>query len=152
MEEKNFDNEKEIDYSQLIILKELNTQTYNRIYQYINKKQISKIKTPRGIAVKKGELEKLTFYERRGRHTTQTGYKIDLSTPSRMNCLYRRIASMNKSNKDYCEAKSKMVKYVAQDGFLYVNIKDFCKPQIKQLAKKLEYLKEKGEVEENDGK
>lgn len=167
METKIFDNEKEIDYSQLIILKELDTQTYNKIYQYIHKKLINKIITPRGVAINKNELQELTFYERRGRHTTQTGYKIDLSTPSRMNCLYKRIASMNKTNKDYCESKSKLPKYVAQDGYLYVNIKDMCKPQIKQLAKRLEckeheivsclfdllhkkYLKERGEIDSDD--
>ena len=160
------------NYNELIVLCELDTNNMCKLRYYTtlpitDECHIEKIKTPRGYAVKKADVEKAFSVERRGRPSQKSGYQIDLSTPSRMNCLYKRIASMNKANKDYCESKSKMTKYVAQDGYLYVNIKDMCRPQIKLLAKRLEckeheivsclfdllhkkYLKEKGELEGND--
>lgn len=160
------------NYDELIVLCELDTNTMCKLRYYTklpitDECHIEKIKTPRGYAVKKVDVEKALNIQRKGRPCRKSGYQIDLSTPSRMNCLYKRIASMNKTNKDYCESKSKMTKYVAQDGYLYVNIKDMCRPQIKQLAKRLEckeheiigclfdllhkkYLKAKGEIESND--
>lgn len=163
-------NEVDIDYSKLILLKELEQKDMLRIrhYTYLaddDPRKIQRVKTPKGVAVYKEEVENLFKgdYDKRGRNSTKMGYAIDLSTPSRMNCLYRRMASMNQRNRQYCEAGTiKCKRYVAQDGWMYINLKDFCKPQIKQLAKKLEckeheivaclfdllhkqYLKNKGE-------
>lgn len=160
------------DYTNLIVLCELDYKDRNRIGYYTklpedDSSHLFKIKTPRGYAVEKTEVERVLNTHRQGNKTTKMGYKIDLSAPSRMNCLYRRIASMSKENREYCEVRPGITRYVAQDGYQYVNVKDMCKAQIKLLAKRLEckeheivasifdimhkkYLEEKGEVEEND--
>ena len=132
------------DYSNLIVLCELTNSEYVRILYYTklpkdNICYLEKIKTPRGYAVYADALTRVLNTETRGRKKRTRGYRIDLSTPSKINCLYRRIASMNKRNKDYCESgRLDIPKYVAEDDYLYINLLDYCKPQIIQLARKLE--------------
>lgn len=156
--------EDDCDYSHLVILRDLDPNNYSRVYYYIKEKRLTAIDTPKGIGVDKNELQKVLENPHKGGAKELKGYKIDLSTPSRMNCLYKRLASMNKYNKSICQRDNKLTRYVDENNYVCINLKDYLKPQIKAIAKKLEckeheitacmfdllhslYLKQKGELE-----
>lgn len=154
MEDNNSEN--------ILILKMLDKKAYKRVYHYISTGAIEKIKTPQGIGVDAEKLQQLLETENRGTKTKKKGYAIDLSVSSKINCLYRRLATMNKYNKDNCQKDNRLTRYVDQDNYMCINLKEYLKPQIKLIAKKLEikeykvfdaiydlvhklYLEEKGE-------
>ena len=127
------------DYSNLIVLRDLDINDYQKINYYIKNGRIKEVKTPRGKAVSVEDLALAieTKYEKKQKPKVE-GYKIDLSSPSRLNSIYRRLANMNDSNRDICQKDNKLKRYVDECGFACINLKDYCKPQIKLLAKKLE--------------
>lgn len=122
----------------ILILKTLDSKSYKRVYHYISTGELERIKTPHGVAVDTLKLQKILGTETRGRKPTTTGYAIDLTTNSKINCLYRRVATMNKYNKEMCQKDNRLTRYVNQDGYMCINLKEYLKPQIKLIAKKLE--------------
>ena len=137
------------DLSDILILKEIkDSSEYQKIYQYtidkkradgsILKARLERIKTPRGIGVRKKDLLKILESEFRGRNPYKTGFEIDLSKPSKINCLYRRLTDMNKSNRQCCQRDNKLQRYVDEENYMCINLKDYIEPQIKLIAKKLE--------------
>lgn len=137
------------DYSNILILKELKDMNqYNKIFYYttdrtrtdgtIQKAKLQKIKTPKGISVKKDELIKVLESENRGANPSKKGFQIDLSNPSKINCLYRRLTDMNDSNKKCCQRDNKLPRYVDEENYMCINLKDYIAPQIRLIAKKLE--------------
>lgn len=162
-----YKDEDDFDYSNLIVLRDLDPNSYSRIYYYIKDNRLSTINTPKGIAVNKNELQIVLSTPHKSGSKELKGYKIDLSTPSRMNCLYKRLASMNEYNKAICQRDNKLTRYVDENNYVCINLKDYLKPQIKAIAKKLEckeheitacmfdllhslYLKQKGEIENDE--
>lgn len=139
----------EDDYSDILILKTITDPSqYQQAYRYtinktradgsILKARLQRFKTPYGIGVKKSELMKLLESEFRGRRSQKKGYAINLSTPSKMNALYRRLVDMNETNRNCCQRDNKLPRYVDENGYMCINLKDYIKPQLKLLAKKLE--------------
>lgn len=134
METQNKNNQ--IDYSKLLLLKSLDTVTYERIYYYIKTKQIKSIKTPRGIAVDKAKLANLLI-QKPTRRIPKGDFSINLSETSKLNSLFRKLIDMNEPNyRNVC--KNKITKYIDENGDTCINMKDYIKPQVRVLAKKLE--------------
>lgn len=121
-----------------ILLKKLGASERTRAYKFINMGVVSKVKTSMGIAVDKTQLEKAIYETTIGKKVEKGGFKIDLSVPSRLNCLYKRLADMNKSNKQFCQMDNRLPRYVDEKGYTCINLKDYLKPQIDLIAKKLE--------------
>lgn len=126
-----------IDFSNYILLKKLKESERVRAYKFIKMGLLTKEKTPQGFAVDKTELAKQVSKTMIGSKLERGGFQIDLSSPSRLNCLYKRFADMNAKNKIACQ-NGKLPRYVDEKGFLCINLKDYIKPQVELIAKKLE--------------
>lgn len=133
---------KNINYDDLIILNDLDSKSYNRIYYYLYKKKLKKIMTPQGIAVdKKRAIEILKT--QRIKKTEKNVYQIDLSQHSKINSLYRRLCDMNKYNRNMALKDDRLQRYRTEDGKKAICMTDYLAPQIKILAKKIECPKAK---------
>lgn len=123
----------------ILILKELSGKEYGRIYNHINKGHLERVFTDKGIGVYKDKLlALLSADETRGRKADRKAIKIDTSMPSKLNCLYKKLTDMNETNRNCCQRDNKLPRYVDQNNCVCINLKDYIKPQISLLAKKLE--------------
>lgn len=120
----------------MILFKDLKESDKQRLYYYSRTNRLKIYSTPQGKAVKKQDVVDL------GRDDIAKGRKglpLDLSTPSKINCLYRRIRDMNENNKRACLANYlKLKRYIDEKGFVRINLREYITPQIKILANKLE--------------
>ena len=129
----------DINFDDYILLKELDYNSRKKIEHRLRQKQLNRYITSKGVAINKAEYLKVYERETRGRTPKViNGYQIDLSQPSRMNVLYRRFVDMNKKNQNFCKCDNRLPRYVDQNGYACINLKDYIRPQIKQLASKLE--------------
>lgn len=117
--------------------KDFDLKTYRNIYNLVKDGKLKKYNTDKGIGFSKSEFIELQKTLKKGR-PIKNAYRIDLSVPSKINCLYRHLAEMNKSNKECCQKNNKLQRYLDENGKVYINIKDYIYPQIKLIAKKLE--------------
>lgn len=127
----------DFDGENMILLSSLGNTEYMRIYNLIKKGKLKQVETSRGLAVNADELETVLELPK-SRKCTVTGYRIDLSQPSRLNRKYKRLADMNKTNRDVCRTDSKLTRYVDENGYVCINLADYCMPQIRMMAKKIE--------------
>ena len=119
------------------LFRDFDLKTYRNIYNFVKNSKLKKYKTEKGIGFSKSEFLELQKRTRKGR-PIKNGYNIDLSTPSKINCLYRHLTKMNKSNKECCQNNNRLQRYIDENGRACINIKDYVYPQIKLIAKKLE--------------
>lgn len=132
-------NQNEYDYSNIILLKQCDSKTRKRFTYYIMKGLVDKVKTPNGVGIYKGQIIKVvTDMDRKhGGSKNLEGYRIDLSTPSKMNCMYKRLNTFTASNISAIKSLD-IPRYVDEHNFVCINLKDFLRPQIKMIAKKLQ--------------
>ena len=124
-----------------LILKKLSTNEQANIRNRVKKGLLKLYKTQYGVAVRKDELIDVLSSKNKIITPKAQGYEIDLSTNSRINCLYRRVANMNRYNRQIVLKDNKLTRYVDQDGYMCINLKEYLSQQVKIIAKRLE-LKE----------
>lgn len=126
------------DYSDYILLKQLTPNERRKAEYYVKIGRLEKEKTEHGMAVDRNKYLSAIEHASISRKIENGGYRIDLSTPSKMNCLYRRLADMSKHNRDCCRTDSGLPRYVDENGYTCINLKDYIRPQVQLIAKKLE--------------
>lgn len=119
-----------------IILKTLDKTYYYRINHYFRVGRIHKYHTQYGDAVNKKEVLKVVGTRNpkpKGKY-----YKIDLSTPSRINCMYRRFSNMNTYNQNFIKKDNRLTRFYDQDGYMCISLKEYLKDPVSKIAKRLE--------------
>lgn len=120
----------------MILLKKLIQKDRTRLEYYIRLGRLKKIETEQGFAVLREDVVDALSKKNRGK---RTGTPIDLSKPSKINCLYRKIRDMNDLNRRICLSNSLHLKrYIDENDYLRINLKEYIAPQIRVLASKLE--------------
>lgn len=117
-------------------LKEYNQNDYSKIYYHISKNYIKKYNLGSTIYFSPSEFKK--EYKISQHHDKKKGYEVDLSGNEKINCLYRLFKNMNKYNKDSVQKDNRLTRYYNEEGYACINLKEYIKPQLKLLAKKLE--------------
>lgn len=129
----------DFNYNELVLLKTLSTNLRARIEQYVKSGKMQKIHTPKGVAVNKSELKFIIEHPTpRGKVPQVQGYSINLTEASRHNCIYKRLADMNRPNKALCQKDNRLPRYIDDFGYACINLYDYLAPQIKQISHKLE--------------
>lgn len=133
--EKQITDEEKNDYT---IFKMLTDTEKHKVMYLAKKKELTLYKTQYGRLINTQELIYALSKSKIQNVPRSSGYSIDLSTSSKINCLYRRVANMNKQNRDHILKDHSLTRYVDECGYMCINLKEYLKPQIRLIAKKLE--------------
>lgn len=124
----------------LVLLSTIEERIRKKFYIYIKRGKIEGIKTSKGMAIHEKDINYFNTIHRND-DKVASGFQISLNETSRINALYYKVADMNEQNRKLINNSTvyrKIPRYVAEDGYVYINIKDFIKPSLKVVAKRIE--------------